>query len=337
MNFYENTRWQKTSPTSAAGTAAPSRSCDSRRANVPDRGVSHLWCGTDIDLPLAQGAPKGWRCSPEGAQAWPQTSISSGRSSSRNHRPLDHRPVSQSTETSLCPVDPRRGTRVDRKTMRSFGFSLDGGSLSETLGLYATETASSRLRARPRSGPTLAGTRLSCDASAGPHRTCPDPLGRRNGDAFRSSGWAQLWSQGANAGHSRNRPAVRLQYDFDDYEPGSIDIYGLQGAIRRVGDDRLSSATDKTKQAESLFDCGWSSGASFQTGQTLGSSASKKPPVVLPAGVQSAVESGRTSQSGRQDQCGGPATPEQSAGNAATGSVVSEKYSTPTSNCQKLF
>jgi hypothetical protein len=295
MNCYEDTRLQKAFSASAAGSAVPGRSCDSRRANVSDRGHSRLRCGTDIDSQLAQGVSERRRCSVESPQTRPQTSVSSGWSSSRHYRPFDYRPVPRSTETSLCPVDPRGGWRVDRKTIRPFGFGLDGGSVLETLGVYAAETASSRLRARPASSPTLAGTGLSCDPSAGPHRMCPDPLGRRNGDAFRLSGRTQLWPQGANAGHSGNRSAVWLQYDFDDHQPGPIDVYGLQGAVYRIGDDRLSSTADQTKRAENLFDCGWPPGASFQTGQTLDSSAPKEDPTVLLAGVQSAVESGRTS------------------------------------------
>lgn len=62
MNFHEDTRWQKTFSTSAARTAAPSRSCDSRRGNVSDPSQSCLWCGTDVDSQLAQGAPKRRRC-----------------------------------------------------------------------------------------------------------------------------------------------------------------------------------------------------------------------------------------------------------------------------------
>ena len=337
MNFYGNTRLQKAFSTSAAGTAASGCSCDFRRANVSGRSLSYLWCGTHIDSQLAQGTSKRRRCSLEGAQTRPQTSISSGRSSSRNHCPFDYRPMPRSTETSLCSVDPRCRPPIDRKTLRYFGFGLDGRSVFETLGVYPTETIASRLRARPASGPTLAGTRLPCDSPEGPHRTCSNPLGRRNGNAFRSSGRTQLWSQRTHACHSRNRPAIWLQYDLDRYQPRSLGLYGLQGAIHRNGDDRFSSTADQTKQAESLFDCGWSSGASFQTGQTLGVSASKETPAVLPAGVQSPVESGRTSQSGCQDQCSGKESPAKPAGNDAAGSVVPAKYATPTSDCQKLF
>ena len=146
-----------------------------------------------------------------------------------------------------------------------------------------------------------------------------------------------VWSQRTYAGYPRNRAAVRLQYDIDRHQPRTIGLYGFQGTIHRIGDDRLPASADQAKQTKSLFDCGRSSGPSFQTGQRLGASAPKTNSVVLLAGVQPSVESGRTSQSGCQNQCRGATTAERPAGDDATGPVVPAKYATPTSDCQKLF
>ena len=62
---------------------------------------------------------------------------------------------------ALWTRDAVRQLIETRYTIQHFGFGLDGGSVFETLGVYAAETAASRLRARPESGPTLVGTRLS--------------------------------------------------------------------------------------------------------------------------------------------------------------------------------
>lgn len=158
------------------------------------------------------------------AQTRPQASISSGRSSSRNRCSFDYRPMSRSTETSLCSVDARCRPSMDRKTLRYFGFGLDGRPVFATVGIYAAETIASRLRARPASRPALAGTRLPCNSPAGPHRTCSNPLGRRNGNAFGPSGRTQLWSQGTYTSHSRNRSAVWLPYDLDGHQPRSFGL-----------------------------------------------------------------------------------------------------------------
>ena len=128
---------------------------------------------------LAQGASKRGRCGLEGTQTRPQASISSGRSSSRNRCSFDYRPMSRSTETSLCPVDARCRPSMDRKTLRYFGFGLDGRPVFATVGIYAAETIASRLRARPASRPALAGTRLPCNSPAGPHPNLPLALSRQ--------------------------------------------------------------------------------------------------------------------------------------------------------------
>jgi len=71
MNSYENKRWQKAFSASAAGTAIPGCSCDSRQKNASDRSLSYFWCGTHIGSQLAQGASARRQCIPEGAQEYP--------------------------------------------------------------------------------------------------------------------------------------------------------------------------------------------------------------------------------------------------------------------------
>lgn len=103
-------------------------------------------------------------------------------------------------------------------------FGLDGRSLFETLGLYAAKTAAACLRAKSAGSVAMAGAGVPCDSPAGPHRTCPNPLGRRNGNVFRSSGRTQVWSQGTYTSHSRNRSAVWLPYDLDGHQPRSFGL-----------------------------------------------------------------------------------------------------------------
>lgn len=337
INSYEDARWQNAFPGGAAGTAMSGCSCDYPRKNVAGEGQSLLWRRSYVDSQLACSTSTRRRCRTEGAQTRPQTSVAFGRSSGRRRCPSDYRPMPGSIEAALCPVDTSGRMRVDRKAIGHSNFGLDGRSLFETLGLYTAKTAAPRLRAKSADGAALAGAGVPCDSPTGPHRTCPNPLGRRNGNAFRSSGRTQVWSQGTYTGHSRNRPAVWLQYDLNSHQSRSFGLYGLQRAIYCNGHDRLFAAADPAEQAKSLFDYRWTFCASFQAGQAMGISESETHPAVLSAVLQPAVESRRISQSGYQDQCRRAAASQRSAGDDPAGSVVSAEHATPTSNCQKLF
>ena len=337
MNDYDDTRWQNALSASPAGTATAGGSRNSRTGDGPDRGQPPLWCGTNVDSLLAQGASRRRRHGTQRSQAWPQMPISPGRPSSGHGCASDQRTLSRPIETAVCTVDPRCRSTVDRKTLWRLCFRLDGRTLSATMGVYAPETASPCLRTESREGETLVGQRLPSYPASGSTGTCPDTLGRRNGNAIRSPGWTQLWPQRENTGDSGDWPAFWLQHDFGHYEQRSIGVHGIHRAIHGTGDDPFSPSADQAEYAEGVLDCRWPSGASFEASQTLGPCPQEGHPVVLPARVQPTVESGRVPQPGRQDQCGGPTAAERSAANDAASQVVFAKRSTSSSTGQKLL
>ena len=337
MNLYEDPGWQKAFSTSTARTASACGSCDCQTQDGPNQGRTPVCCGTNFHSLLAQGLPKRRVCGTEGPKAGPETTVAFGWSSGGNDCASDQRPLPRPVETSLCSVDTRGSAISDCQTIWHLAFDMDRWAVSETLGLYPAETASARLRTKPTGCQTLAARGLSGYPTAGSRRTCRNPLGRRNGPAIRSSGRTQLRPQRANAGNSGHGQAVWLQHDIHGYQPGPTGVYGVHRAIHVAGDDRVSSSAGQTESSEGVFDCGWPSGASVQMRPTLGTATQQEYSAVLLARLQPTVESGRVSQPGCQDQCGGSATAKGSAGNDAPGTVVSAKYSTPTSGCQKLF
>lgn len=178
MNCYDDMRRQKTFSTSPARTATSSGSRHSRTGDGSDPGQPPVRCGTDVDLLLAQGASRRRRRGTDRAQTWPQTPISLGGSSSGYGGASDQRALSRPIETAVCPVDPRCRSTVDQETVWRLCFGLDGGPLSETMGLHTPETASSCLRTESRSGQTLAGKRLPGHSTPSSSRTGTDTLGR---------------------------------------------------------------------------------------------------------------------------------------------------------------
>ena len=63
-----------------------------------------------------------------------------------------------SIEAALCPVDPRGGAGTHRETLGASTVGLDGGPVSEKLGLHAAEAVASGLRTEPGGCDAVAAT-----------------------------------------------------------------------------------------------------------------------------------------------------------------------------------
>jgi len=278
MNFYENTRWQKAFSTSAAGTAASGRSCDSRTANASDEACRIFGVGRTSIHNWLKSHQKGGDAALKTHKRGPKhQSRLAGHQAATVVRLITDR--ARSTETSLCSVD-RDAVRQLIENATIFGFGLDGRSVFATLGF----TPQKPLRRAYEQDPQAVQRWLEHDYPA-IHRQATqnvlNPLGRRNGNAFGPSGRTQLWSQRTHARHSGTGQRFGCNMISTVTNRGRLPLC-LHEAIHRNGDDRLSATADQTKQAKSLFDCRWPS-VIVPDRSNAGVSASKKNSVVLPA------------------------------------------------------
>jgi hypothetical protein len=330
MNVHEDTsmsrvpsrEWKKLESRGAADPATTGGSGDYRARHVPGRGSTSLRRLPYVDSLLAQSIPTPGMARTQRPQTRATATLPTDWATSGDDSAAYPGSLSRSTQIAVCPVDAAGSGRTDWSAVRHLLVGLDDWEVSQTLGFYPAEAVASSVSTRPEGGAGLARSGLSGDTTAGQEPASRNPLGRRDGPSLGLSDRTQLRTQGTDAGNSRHWSAFRMQYDFDADQSRPAGLYGLSGKIHRGCNDSLFATPAAAQRTKGVLDCRQPSGTRVEESRAMGTKAFGPPADVFPARLQPGIESGRVSQSGRQEQRGRPSTSKRSAANDAPSAGV---------------
>ena len=286
-----------------SGRTSTTRNRSNSEENVPSRSGAYFRGFSTICQWLASLLAREWYSGASFSTSWSAIANSIGSLASRHDSSFDYRALPRSTQTSICSLDTRSGEGSHSQPIWYSAFCLDGGEVSQTMGIYTAKTIAPRLRTKPKSCQTMAEERVSKYSESRQTRRSDDLLGRRNGNEIGLSGRAELWTAWADPCHYGDGTKVSMQHDFGYHQSWKAGVYGIRQGLQNSGFPELSSAADTTLQEESFPHYRRTSGAQICSGIVVGQATSKENSTVLLAGLQPRPQSRRISQSRCQDQC----------------------------------
>jgi hypothetical protein len=239
------------------------------------------------------------------APARPTLGHSIGALAGWHDRAFDHRPLSGPAQAAVCTLDARSSAGSHCASIRHSAFRLDGGAVSQPLGLHATKTPPAGLRAGPQGGTALADKGVSGYPDLRQTPGSRDLLGRRDGDAVRPSSRHLLRTARRNPCYPGDGTTLPLQLDLRHHQSRKAGLHGLRREVYRLRIYRVPEAADPSCGTQSLSHRRRASSACVWACEAMADTPLAADWPLFLAGLQPGSQPRRVAQSRCEDQRGG--------------------------------